>query len=319
MNNRSYNSEIAKKYGVIAGTILSNIYFWVEYNATNGINFYDGRFWTYNAMKAFELQFEEFSAKQIRTALKKMAEDCLIYEGNYNKTKYDRTTWYTINIDMYEELIKSSVSFKENINEKDKTERYCGFIGMPDFDNTILPNGQMEKTEWSNGKTQTVKPIPDINKNIKKDNLINLVMDENQKVKSDEENTRQVEVNKVTFAFFEDEEREEKTKTIDERNFLRGVERGRGLEATNNQLKAIDHMLESCKNSGNISKSEVKTWILYQVIETNEFEYKDFHDCLRIIKRLIEENRYSVPIGFKSRENQSETLAKHHEMEHVTS
>jgi len=60
-------------------------------------------------------------------------------------------------------------------------------------------------------------------------------------------------------------------------------------------------MLKSLKNALNVRESEVKPWIEYQIVSDKEFEGKDFHDCIRIIKSLLERNdskQYAKPTGF---------------------
>ncbi len=92
----AFDSEVAELVGVNAAVLFKNIEFWVEKNATNGQNEHDGRFWTYNSVKAFSEQFPYLTEKQIRSALKKL-EDCgLVITGTYNEMAYDRTKWYTL-------------------------------------------------------------------------------------------------------------------------------------------------------------------------------------------------------------------------------
>ena len=131
----SFDIEVAKEYGVNCAIILKNIYYWVEKNRANDKHFYDGSYWTYNSIKAFNELFPYLSEKQIRSALEKLENEGLILTGNYNKKPYDRTKWYAI-------------------SEKGK----C-----------ILLKGQMELTKKANGIAPEGEPIPDINTDNKKE------------------------------------------------------------------------------------------------------------------------------------------------------
>lgn len=91
-----FDIEIAQQYGINAAVILDNMYFWVEKNRANEMNYYDGRYWTYNSVKAFSRLFPYLSPRAINTALKKLIDDGLIVTGNYNTSSYDRTLWYAI-------------------------------------------------------------------------------------------------------------------------------------------------------------------------------------------------------------------------------
>lgn len=124
-----FDVRVAKRYGVHCAVILQNLWHWIRKNQANGVNFYDGNYWTYNSTKAFSDLFPYLSQKQIETALKKLRDEGIIVTGNYNAVKYDRTLWYAI-------------------TEKGKS---------------ILLFGEMEMTSEGNGFPQNVEPIPDIN------------------------------------------------------------------------------------------------------------------------------------------------------------
>lgn len=128
----SFDIEIAKKYDIHTAILLKNLYFWIEKNRANGKHFYDGYYWTYNSKKAFAELFPYMTERQIDYTINKMEKAGLIIKGNYNKIAYDRTCWYAIT--------------------------KLGY--------SILQNCEMEKPKLLNGKTEIVKPIPDINTDI---------------------------------------------------------------------------------------------------------------------------------------------------------
>lgn len=134
----SFSVELAIKYGVNAAIMLKNLMFWIEKNMANKKHFYDGKYWTYNSVRAFQLLFPFWTDKQIRRILDNLVEKKVIAKGNYNKIGYDRTLWYTI----IDEAIKGK----------------C-----------ICPNGQMEMTKRANRNDQTGEPIPYINTDNKTD------------------------------------------------------------------------------------------------------------------------------------------------------
>lgn len=127
-----FDTDVAKKYGVNAAIILQNIGYWIKQNEANEINFYDGRYWTFNSKRAYSELFPYMSKRQIETAFQKLIEDGVIVTGNYNKLAYDRTLWYAL-------------------TQKGK----C-----------ILHFGEMEKPNSANGLPQNGEPIPNINPNV---------------------------------------------------------------------------------------------------------------------------------------------------------
>lgn len=96
MKKHIFDIDVAQLVGLNAAAILENIAHWCEHNAANNTNLHDGHYWTYNSTKAFSELFPYMTVNVIRTAIKKLKDNELILTGNYNKSAYDRTMWYTL-------------------------------------------------------------------------------------------------------------------------------------------------------------------------------------------------------------------------------
>ncbi|WP_298625700.1 hypothetical protein [uncultured Senegalimassilia sp.] len=127
-----FEPQIAKEYGVNAAIIFQNLAYWIEHNRANETSFHDGRYWTYNSVRAFAELFPYLTDKQIRGALKKLEDGGMILSGNYNKSAYDRTRWYA--------LAEKGLS--------------------------ICTKGQMNFAYRENENAPEGEPIPDINTNV---------------------------------------------------------------------------------------------------------------------------------------------------------
>lgn len=103
--------------------------FWLELNKANESNFHDGKYWTFNTVKALGKIFPYVSERKIRNALKHLQDENIIITGNYNKSAYDGTLWYA----------------------------------FTDFAESILQKRKMEDLKKSNRKRDNVEPIPDNN------------------------------------------------------------------------------------------------------------------------------------------------------------
>lgn len=136
-----FNVEIACEYGMLEAVLLNHLEFWLKKNEANERNFYDGRYWTYNSVKALQKLFPYVSEHKIRNALKRLEDAGIIMTGNYNKSSYDRTMWYSIS----------------------------------DKGISILQNYKMEITEKQNGNDKKAKPIPDNNTYDYSDIIYNIV------------------------------------------------------------------------------------------------------------------------------------------------
>lgn len=144
-----FDIEIAEAYGLNEAIILNNIRFWVIHNEANGTNFHDGRYWTYNSMKAFEKLFPYMKPFAIRTALKTLEENGLIITGNYNKSSYDRTKWYALS-----DKAKLMFSQLNSICEKPQMESTENL-------NSICQIPQLDLSSASNRNVENDEPIPD--------------------------------------------------------------------------------------------------------------------------------------------------------------
>lgn len=94
--NHSFNVEVAKDVGVLAATMFNNIGFWVDNNKANGRNLHDGKYWTYNSIRAFAEQFPYATESQISGALRKLREAGYLETGQYCEDQRDRSLWYTL-------------------------------------------------------------------------------------------------------------------------------------------------------------------------------------------------------------------------------
>ena len=131
------NSDLAIEVGVQEALLIGNLKYWLLKNKANNKHFHDNKYWTYNSMEAFTVLFPFWSKRQVERMLKKLKEEGFIETGNYNKSSYDRTLWYTL------------------------TDKTCAIL-FPNEENpfhkkeiSISQNGEMENT-------QMVTPIPNI-------------------------------------------------------------------------------------------------------------------------------------------------------------
>lgn len=92
----SYNVSVAADVGINAAVIFYNICFWVEENHANNRHFINGKYWTYNTVKALHTIFPEMTGKQIEYALKKLKDGGYIESAILSEDTRDRTNWYAV-------------------------------------------------------------------------------------------------------------------------------------------------------------------------------------------------------------------------------
>ena len=92
----SFDIDLAKIYGVNEAILLNNITFWVMKNKANKQNYFEGRYWTFNTVKAYSELFPYFSVSTIKRALKHLKDEGVIMSGNFNNDQHNRTNFYTL-------------------------------------------------------------------------------------------------------------------------------------------------------------------------------------------------------------------------------
>ena len=87
--------SIAKEYGLKEAVFLHNLMFWVRVNRSNGVNFKDGRWWSYNTFEGLAQLMPWWTAKQIRAVVKNCEEKGALLVGDFNENRQLRTLWYS--------------------------------------------------------------------------------------------------------------------------------------------------------------------------------------------------------------------------------
>ena len=113
------NKALARELGLNEALVMQQINYWIEINKRSGKNYHDGKYWTYNSIRAWqENDFDYMSIDTVKRIFTKLAKAGYLLVGNYNKDPRDKTQWYTINNDKLEELF-----FEMNQRKMDEERR----------------------------------------------------------------------------------------------------------------------------------------------------------------------------------------------------
>ncbi|PEC31835.1 replication protein [Bacillus cereus] len=123
---------LASRIGLNEAIFLQQIHYWLNRSK----HFYDERNWVYNSVAEWVKQFPFWSENTIRRIVKNLEDEQLLVIGNYNRAKFDKTKWYSIN---YEKL-----RLLESTND------------VPNLGRRSTQNGQMDVSNLG-------KPIPETN------------------------------------------------------------------------------------------------------------------------------------------------------------
>lgn len=142
--NHMFDVEVAKEVGIVAAILFQSLGFWCQHNKANGTNFHDGRYWTYNTVKAYCEMFPYMTDKSIRNGLQKLKDSDLIVTGNYNKDKRDRTTWYALTDKGNDIFFKGKLEFPKWANKTSEKGE-----ALPDIDTDINTDKNSDKNTYS--------------------------------------------------------------------------------------------------------------------------------------------------------------------------
>lgn len=90
----SFSSNLAKMFSIEEAVLIHHFIFWITHNHKMGVNFIDGRTWSYQTHAQIQSYLDYFTVDQIRLLLKKLVDKKILIKANHNKNKFDQTVWY---------------------------------------------------------------------------------------------------------------------------------------------------------------------------------------------------------------------------------
>ena len=98
---------LAVAVGLHEALVLQQIHYWLNRSQHE----HEGRRWIFNSYAEWVEQFPFWTERQVRSAIHNLEQSGILVTGNFNRTKADRTKWYSID---YEAL-----SLKADVNPSD--------------------------------------------------------------------------------------------------------------------------------------------------------------------------------------------------------
>lgn len=126
----AFNVDEATKYGVEQAILLQHLRFWICQNVGKETHTHIGKTWMYQTASDMHNHFPYFSRQKISRLLREMENKGIIQSGNFNKSGYDQTKWYTINIECSElnnayDKIKQPIPYNNQDNKTDSMFEEC--------------------------------------------------------------------------------------------------------------------------------------------------------------------------------------------------
>ena len=158
--------SLAAKYGTNEAILLQQIHYWL----LKSENVFEGKKWFYMTLNDWTKQLYFMSDMTIRRTLTKLETLKLISVGNFNKKKYDKTKWYTLN---YQKIHKDFNPTNETEcsdcthgivqNEKKGEESHCS--------DCTYPSVQSVKSHCSDCTYPCVQPVQTYTRDYTENNI----------------------------------------------------------------------------------------------------------------------------------------------------
>ena len=104
--------ELASVIGLNEAIILQQIQYWIKKSAHK----FDGKIWVYNSISQWKKQFPFWSESTIDRTIRSLEKLGLLFIGNYNRDRRDRTKWYSINYLQLDSIMKNAFSQNDECN-----------------------------------------------------------------------------------------------------------------------------------------------------------------------------------------------------------
>lgn len=95
--------QLAKIIGLNEAIVLQQLHYWLQ----KAPKIRDDRAWIYNSIRDWQEQFPFFGINTIRRTLEKLVADGVVIKGDYNKTSFDKTSWWTIDYEALDTIVKN--------------------------------------------------------------------------------------------------------------------------------------------------------------------------------------------------------------------
>jgi rubrerythrin len=160
------NLALAVEYGTNEALFLTNLCFWIEKNKANKAHFHKDRYWVYNTMEAWAELFPYFTKDQIRHLIDKMKRKKILLVGTFNRTRYDRTQWYSVN-DTVLSLYTKGSPLEKTVNHEEEPICPGGQMDMVNLPHPSASQGgwmweksHIEAADFPDRSGQIPTPIP---------------------------------------------------------------------------------------------------------------------------------------------------------------
>lgn len=94
--SHSFDTGIAHNLGLEEAVVFNHVHYWISVNSKKKNNFRDGKTWVYETPLQMLDYMPYLTQDRIRRALDNLVKHNILVRKYYNKSKMDRTSWYSL-------------------------------------------------------------------------------------------------------------------------------------------------------------------------------------------------------------------------------
>jgi len=114
-DTRTFSATLAAKIGLDEAIFIQQVHYWLQRSE----NIQDGYKWVYNSVAEWKKQLKYPSESTIKRTIKHLRDMGLLIVSSYNRKNFDRTNWYRIDYDKFNEILEEIMSEGEENEDEE--------------------------------------------------------------------------------------------------------------------------------------------------------------------------------------------------------
>lgn len=153
-------TDLACAIGVYEAMLVNQIQYWID-RCMDEEHFKDGKYWIYQTYEGWRNQLPFLSLRTVKNLVKSLKSKGIIETSQFNKKNWDRTTWYTINQEKIDEIVREYRECKDCTVDSENVAP-SEVQGLPNQECKVCTTNTIDYTETTtktSSKTSNVLSI----------------------------------------------------------------------------------------------------------------------------------------------------------------
>ncbi len=133
------NTELACEIGLNESIILLQFEFWQSISE----HFYEDKYWFYNSIPEIRDTFRFWSVETVKRSVAELIRRNYVYTGNFNKSKFDKRRWYSLNFNELSKLNSIRIDMNHdqvNLTQSKESAIISDKVNLTSSEGSICPH-----------------------------------------------------------------------------------------------------------------------------------------------------------------------------------